>query len=359
MVFNEQSDLGASAPPGVEEDPRTVIDQRGLGDAAQELRALQAELRRELEKQDRPPTPPPRNDTLAEPAGAEFEDTLTSGSLDFAPTELDHNDTIPAGAGALAYDPLIEQSLPPGAKISREQDPEANPQIPAAQQAAPPVVESDPRPDSSAALQTHLDLAAALGVAPEPTGKEERKRSLPEGMTRPPEPSLEKLDVGQFLGKKASKRDFAAKSSSQPDPHNLDQIQDLARATDNIAKILPTLLGGFVLLATVVLGVLLMSGRSVSTEHVELYFLSQGPGNGVEYGKQYSTPIVIESDPPGLMIVHQQELLGKTPLSTTLPVRLPSKISVQLSSPFYDTWFGEVQEELTGEYRIKATLRRQ
>jgi hypothetical protein len=137
---------------------------------------------------------------------------------------------------------------------------------------------------------------------------------------------------------------------------------DLVAATHTTAaasKLIPIL----VLVLTTILtlygvSAFLFSGP-VHRQHVSLRFVAaeanqpafQAPLPG-------DTPrrLVIETVPPGIFVLYGQDVLGQTPLTTNLNLRFSPDTGVELTSPFFETWIGFLEQDNEETYTMKAEL---
>jgi hypothetical protein len=255
-----------------------------------------------------------------------------------APPDLMAEQSLPAEARA-----RIERRIPVVERFSAPRPPP----VPATPPATPPSPSSSP----AAAERTALDLAAALGMAPEPrsaTPRPERRLAepelrVPDKGAPPPELRVELLE----LREPAKKRDGL----------RAEQLATLARSTGLLAKLLPVAMGILVLLATVALSLSLLR-REERQEHVELRFLAIGDDHAVATHSEVGTPVNIETEPPGLLVMFNRQVLGKTPFNGRIPVELEDKVAVELSSPYFERWLGEVRRGPAGDYTITVDLTR-
>lgn len=245
-------------------------------------------------------------------------------------------------------DLMIEHSLPAEARARIERRIPVVERSTRAQRAPPPAASVSPSP--AAAERTALDLAAALGMAPEPAAPrpepvrpQEPELRVPERATPSVEPRGSPLDL-----REQPKRREGLRS---------DQLASLASSTSNIAKIIPVILGMFVLLATVMVTVSLMK-REERQEHVELRFMAIGDSREVTKASSVGTPVIIETEPPGLLVMFDRKVLGKTPFQAELPLELEDSVVVELTSPYFDRYLGEVKRGPAGDYTIRVDLKR-
>src|SRR5262249_3562920 len=89
------------------------------------------------------------------------------------------------------------------------------------------------------------------------------------------------------------------------------------------AKVIPVIIGVFVLLATLTIAISILQSRMATgaTEHVTLRFLPVNEPTAPD--NQYATPptITIETEPAGVLIVLDRKILGPTPLTFESPYR--------------------------------------
>ncbi|MCK6551806.1 PEGA domain-containing protein, partial [Myxococcota bacterium] len=215
---------------------------------------------------------------------------------------------------------------------------------------------------------TVLDLGAQLGLAPE-------KADVVEGSSRGvqiPAPARTKAEqaalrmplpeqgakVAELLEEQAEKeRERALLTPLQRSETINQHLPGWLRATEGAAKLIPILIAVGVALATIAIVVTLFSRSGTGgTDHVTLRFLpvqSAGPENPSLAPPQ----VTITTEPAGVLVVLDRKILGPTPLSFELPMKA-EKVGVELTSPYFETWIGEVAREPTGEMRIEAKLKR-
>lgn len=275
-------------------------------------------------------------DVRVSPVLDEFSETL----LD--PVEKTQRARVP-------YDLRAEQTLPPPAR-ERVKKPAPVPQI----IAAPPTPPASPAPAESSE-RTALDLAAALGMAPEPVAP---KRATPSGAAH----EAEQLRVPEQGAPLALGLDSAAPSAAKrgarpAEGMRSDQIAGLAQATDRVSRLIPVVLAILLVLATIGISIRMFQPEE-RQEHVELRFLALGNRGAVTKISDTGTPVIIETDPPGLLVLFDRQVLGKTPYSGTVPLDLNDTVAIELSSPYFERWLGEVKQGPAGDYTINVRLAR-
>jgi hypothetical protein len=197
--------------------------------------------------------------------------------------------------------------------------------------------------------ETLLDAAAQIGVAPEP-----RLESLPheaptdEPSLEDPFPEPKNLDLDPFLEERPAQRKAPSAGVAALDIHRL------AEGAATTAKIIPVILGLFVVLATLMISISLFRTQTPKTEHVELRFL-EAVGE-VPTTTEGGVRVMIETLPPDLLVVHDRQILGKTPLTIDLPIAVGNSVGVELKGPYYEDWIGHVQKSPAGELEIRAEL---
>jgi hypothetical protein len=223
---------------------------------------------------------------------------------------------------------------------------------------------------TESAEQTMLDVAAAVGVAPVaskslPPPEEDTfddVKDKPEASTDAPKLSLPspeqpQLDLTPFVEGEQAKQIARAPREGM----GTDDIRIYAATAETSSKIIPIVLAAFVVVATLYAMIgLFHSTADRHEEHVELRFLATLNGKQTQLVTRDGAKLVriqIETVPPEILILHNREILGKTPLTVDLPIELGEVIGVELSSPYYQTWINEVRQDPTGEeYRIHAEL---
>jgi hypothetical protein len=240
--------------------------------------------------------------------------------------------------------------------------------------AGPPLVLPVVEPAAEPAEQTMLDVAAQVGLAPEVEKKpsldedtfDEVAEAVKEAARDVPEPQKEEapklplptpipeIDLLPFVEEEQAK----AKRSPREGAHSQD-IRRYAASADVTARLIPIILGVFVIVSTLYGMVAIIQSMATKTdEHVELRFLATLNGTPSEMITRQGakmTRIYIETTPPELIVLHNRAILGKTPITVDLPIELSEEIGVELSSPYYETWISQVKRE-SDEYRIRAEL---
>lgn len=275
-------------------------------------------------------------DVRVTPVLDEFSETL----LD--PVEKTQRARVP-------YDLRAEQTLPPPAHEPVKK-PTPVPKI----IAAPVTPPAGPAPAESSE-RTALDLAAALGMAPEPAAP---KQATPSGAAH----EAEKLRVPEqgvpiALGLDTAAPGAAKRNARPAEGMRSDQIAGLAQATDRISRIIPVVLAILLVLATIGISIRMFQPDE-RQEHVELRFLALGNQDAVTQKSDTGTPVIIETDPPGLLVLFDRKVLGKTPYTGTVPLVLDDTVAIELSSPYFERWLGEVKQGPAGDYTINVRLER-
>ncbi|MCB9654710.1 MAG: hypothetical protein H6729_11330 [Deltaproteobacteria bacterium] len=124
------------------------------------------------------------------------------------------------------------------------------------------------------------------------------------------------------------------------------------------SKIIPMLLAIFVVLSTIAISIMFFAGSAKNDLHVRVRFLDVGGNPSTLELVQGDTPshIVVETDPPGVLVVFEQTILGRTPCSADLKVKLQDNIGVELDGPYFEPWVGELSRDLAGDFRLTAKL---
>ena len=203
---------------------------------------------------------------------------------------------------------------------------------------------------------THIDLASALGVGPTPPV--ESYEPEPPPSAHPQAPLLASASLPRVLGdlKKDQERIRPTHPlKSSPDP---GEMRRAAATTEAVSRVVPIVLVVFLIIASGVVAALLLSGRTAPQEHIELRFLTLRGRPIAASSAAEPSRVSITTVPPGLLVVHGREILGKTPLNVDLPLRLPTRVGVELAGPYYDRWVGEITPDDAGTYRVQVELRR-
>ncbi|MEO1337146.1 MAG: PEGA domain-containing protein, partial [Myxococcota bacterium] len=203
---------------------------------------------------------------------------------------------------------------------------------------------------------THIDIAVALGVGPAPPVESPTVR--PDG---PPSPSvnaplLPSKSLPQVLND--IRQESARRRARQA--MKVDSA-DLARSvatTESVSRVIPAVLMVLLLISSAMVGTLLLSGRPKAQEHVELRFLTLRGQPQAAVPSDTPSRVSIATDPPGILVLHEREILGKTPVNLDLPVQLADRVGIELSSPYFERWVGEVTPDDAGAYRVQVELKR-
>lgn len=213
----------------------------------------------------------------------------------------------------------------------------------------------------SPAERTMIDLAAALGIAPEKPPPEPVPERLPASAILA-DPLPRELDdlvkVPRPKAQDPANRSPKAAPKAPNDKMDANRLQELVTASDSLARIIPVALAIFVVLATVITSAIMLGGRTPKQQHVELRFLSSSRNAPAFSPSDASTRVIVETTPPGLLVVMNREILGKTPVEVDLPLRFEPRVGVELSGPYFERWVGEVTRGPDGEYRIVVDLKR-
>lgn len=143
--------------------------------------------------------------------------------------------------------------------------------------------------------------------------------------------------------------------SSAQGPDGL-KIYRAVEATESAARIIPLLLGAMLLLFTLWIAAALQRPGSHQQPHVELSILGAAAQTPQEGSATQFARLVIETEPAGLLVVLDDEILGKTPFDAMLNLPDTDSVGVRLHGPFFQTWVGELQREEDGSYALTARL---
>ncbi len=298
-------------PPWEEE---TVVEQRA------ELWRVRAELKAALDKprEQAPKAAPPRG------RGGDSRAQRPSWEEPPLPPAVRPPPASAPQAPRLGGRPALEVYPP---RPSRS-DPGANPS-------------SQPIPDRS---ESPSLLADALGVPSLPTAPAPQAAPGPPSEPRSP-PSLP--------AKPLRGRPWVRPSEAGLDADDLHRLTETSAA---LARVIPGVLLGLTVLGTLWVFGRISANPSGASPHVALELLASPSGPQLPPDPVRVARLVIETDPPGLLIVHAQEVLGKTPCDLALGYDLPDQATVRLSSPRFDPWVATVGRDELGEYRVVARL---
>ncbi len=201
---------------------------------------------------------------------------------------------------------------------------------------------------------THIDIASALGVGPLPPPAPRAPVEPP--TSTPHAPLLRSAPLPKVLG------ELKARAAERPPPASdpaLDagELQRVVATTESVSRLIPVVLLLFLVIATgIVAALLLNSGPPGAQEHVELRFVTKTGEPVRASATTDSTRISLTTDPPGLLVLHERDVLGKTPLILDLPVRLENPAAIELNSPYFERWATTVSADPSGSYRVQARL---
>ncbi|MEQ8272020.1 MAG: hypothetical protein RMA76_15305 [Deltaproteobacteria bacterium] len=311
-------------------------------------------------------TPMPYDTPVPTLTDGDHEETVRPGSnpaeetVDERPAS--HERTMKA---PIPYDLFHEGSLP---EIEK-----APPKITRRKVSAAERMPSPPRPPRRSGSETMLDLAAQLGMAPSaskpntPADPSSEPRIVKETMEIPHSPNDE-IDLMPFLddegkpgkSKDAKKPGPVVQQKSRPsEGANADDIHRLVAHTDAAARAIPVALAAFVIIGTITALAMLFTSGDKKQRHVEMRFFSlAGPAAAPMRPSNTPTRVNVDTLPEGVFVLFGQDILGKTPLAIDLPYTLDDRVAVELKSPYFERWVGEIQRDPTGEYRIFVELQR-
>lgn len=334
LAFGEAT-IPAELPGMQRHQEQTMIDVRVLGDSEEEHSANSFIDSLDEETDDQPTVLPPRG-------------KITRSRIVDPPTEA-----VPGSFDEAREAKLLE-----------------SPRLPAhmLKELGPPI--ENARQDE----MTVLDVAAQLGLAPEKLRDELAlaAASAPEPLSARSMPKVSDptplLEQGAVVAEMV--KNEVDPLAGHPVFKNLAQMRKLQRGetmfehlprwlslTEGAAKMLPVILGVFVLFATIGTLVTVFSGvGGHETEHVSLKFLAAGNVETAALDKYAPTPMItLETEPAGVLVVLDRKILGATPLTFELPVRA-SRVGLELTSPYFETFVTEAAKNEAGEVRVRARL---
>ncbi len=211
---------------------------------------------------------------------------------------------------------------------------------------------------SAQAEDTDYDLAALLGIPPDEL---ESRASVQNVHVEEPLPLLPMealLEAPLEVPTKA--RQTPKKKKPPSERFGASQLRRLVEVTETTSKIIPIIIASFVLLATILISVALLSRhRDARQQHVEIRFLSmKGPNHPAAVEGTERSTLRLETVPPGVLVLLDRRLLGKTPLEVELPFLLDDPVGIELSGPYYELWVTETHRGEDGLYQVLATLRK-
>lgn len=217
-----------------------------------------------------------------------------------------------------------------------------------------------PEPERSTP-DTLLDVAAQAGVAPEPADDADTNEAEAAVEEKPKLPLPEEDPQNVGLGLEALLEEDREVRKRPREKVGTEDIRRLAAVSSATAKVIPLVMGIFVVVATLIIGLkLFRASGPPKTQHVELRFLTTHRGKQTQVFTSEGAPtarVSIETTPADVLVVHNRQILGKTPITVDLPIDLGKEIGVELSGPYYETWISQVpRDATTEEYRIKAEL---
>ncbi|MBK6687110.1 MAG: hypothetical protein IPG45_21760 [Deltaproteobacteria bacterium] len=158
---------------------------------------------------------------------------------------------------------------------------------------------------------------------------------------------------------KKKKKERATKVSAPREGLSNDELASAVVTGDAMARAIPLVLMAFTVLAAIAVSIKLFSKDTGPNQtHVQLRFLPMGKQDG-PLVKPSMKPSRFEFDtvPPGLLVLYENEVLGRTPFSADLQIELSPSVAAEISSPYYEAWVGELQKGTMGEYKIFALLK--
>lgn len=235
--------------------------------------------------------------------------------------------------------------------------------VPAPMVAAPPKPPNVPVAPEAAAPSAAPKLALPIprGNTPPPGGglpksKVRSTSTTPKGGTAV-DRSLDPVVAPEEPKKK--KKEKTAKVSAPREGASNEELANAVVTGDAVARAIPLVLMAFTVLAAIAVSVKLFSKDTGPNQtHVQLRFLPIGKQEG-PLVKPSMKPSRFEFDtvPPGLLVLYENEVLGRTPFSADLQIELSPSVAAEISSPYYEAWVGELQKGTMGEYKIYALLK--
>lgn len=357
MGSNGKNSLESGFPEIDPSEPMTILDPKLSGRVAEELAALRNQMRRALHEEpaeaDEPTSPYPKS---------QWGPRASEGYAPPEPTPIPRGEPTPSPRGSFASHPrpepsnprLVEPELAPLETAPRP--PEPAPLLPT--DALVPIVEPA---RAERPLHQKLELADALGVAFSDEGTPTPMRARAPRARRN-EASAEEIDVQRFLGKaRASEpaRSAPTKERRRPAPpagRSASRIRRVAETSSSMAKILPMLVFGIVLICTGLVFTRLMGGGDGVTPHVRLQLLGLPGGPTPEPDAFVTTHVRIETVPEGVLVFFDDDILGKTPFEADVPYVLPNTLVGRLRGPRFQPWANELERNAAGELVIHAEL---
>ncbi|MBK8014947.1 MAG: hypothetical protein IPK13_26820 [Deltaproteobacteria bacterium] len=151
----------------------------------------------------------------------------------------------------------------------------------------------------------------------------------------------------------------AAKAMARPsEGASAESIRAWTATAHATSKIIPMLLAAFVVLSTIAISIMFFAGSPKNDLHVRVRFLDIGGNPSTLELVQGDAPshLIVETDPPGVLVVFEQTILGRTPCSASLKVKLQDNIGVELEGPYFEPWVGELSRDIAGDFRLTAKL---
>jgi hypothetical protein len=330
---DDDDDPPTMIDPGLAEQLRQALEDSNASRVAKATVPIEGSAKSTPESAERTQISPNPFDMRVTPVVNTEDETL----LD--PAEQTQKARIP-------YDLQAELSLPAPAIERRRQQPIVS-RLPR------PAVPKLPQTPSSAREQTAIDIASALGIAPEPSN------SAPV-----PKPSRSNAEDPPLHVPDAGPEPFLAlnRPTEKAGPHarpseglSGEQLGGLAEGTERIARLLPVVLMILLVLSTIAVSVRLFKPEA-RQEHLELRFLALGQGKAFNSQTDLATTIVVDTEPPGILVLYDRDILGKTPFTAMVPVELENNVVVELSGPYFEKWIAEVKRGPAGDYTIKVNL---
>lgn len=194
--------------------------------------------------------------------------------------------------------------------------------------------------------RTLLDLAAQLGMAPEPAPS-------PPPPTRA-RPSGADPAVGPLPPLRMTRARPPALDASAPGVKIIEG--------EGLAGLIPIGIAAFVLITAFCVGAWALGwprGRGTPT-HAVIRILPSAEEGAPPAARRPGTNaplLTVETDPEGVLIVLNGKLIGPTPVTFESPIE-SGPLTVELASPYFETWVDKASPEVGVGYRIHAKLAR-
>jgi hypothetical protein len=172
-----------------------------------------------------------------------------------------------------------------------------------------------------------------------------------------PEPDADRIDVSRFRDTpRRPKPAASAPAAGSRSEVDAAELKSLASTSESLARVVPAIVLVLALFASGAAFLRMLGGRRGATPHVRLELLALPGQPAPKTARSQTALFEIDTEPAGLVVFHEQRILGKTPCAVELPVAISGDVGVRLSGPRFEGWMAEVGPSRAGIYRVHAEL---